>query len=106
MPMIPPETWTLCVAVLTACGYKEPVARSLIGRQLRDYDEADVVRAYTVAAGKADPKAYALGILRRCKTKAERQLALHQVADPVQPASREVARAAIDRAKSTLRNGK
>ena len=39
--MTDPATWDLCVAVLTAVGYKEPIARGLIGRQLREWDETD-----------------------------------------------------------------
>ena len=70
--MTDPATWDLCVAVLTAVGYKEPIARGLIGRQLREWDEADVVKAYEKASGKADPRAYAAGILERTKRKARK----------------------------------
>lgn len=93
--MTDPETWNLCVAVLTSVGYKEPVARSLIGKQLRDYEEADVVRAYEAASGKADPRSYAAGVLKACKTKQRKRQDQLPLMPAEPPASREYARAAI-----------
>lgn len=101
--MVAPETWTLCVAVLTAVGYKEPIARGLIGRQLREWDECDVVKAYEKASGKADPRAYAAGILEKTKRKARKiqdQLPLIPEAPKASP---ETIRAALQRSKEILR---
>lgn len=93
--MINPETWNLCVAVLTGTGLKESTARALIGRQVAEWDEADVVKAYEKASGKVDPRAYAAGILQRTKKK-ERKRQDQLPLAPAEPvATRERARAAI-----------
>lgn len=101
--MISPETWNLCVAVLTGTGLKESTARALIGRQLSEWTEGDVVKAYEKASGKADPRAYAAGILEKTKRKARKvqdQLPL-MPAEP--PAPVENARAVIARTRALLR---
>lgn len=101
--MIAPETWNLCVAILTAAGYKEGPSRALIGRQCKDYDEADVVRAYESAAGKADPRAYAAGVLKKCKMKARKVQDQLPLVPAEPPASREKARATIRHSMAILR---
>ena len=100
--MISPETWTLAVAILTGTGLKETVTRALIGRQCRDWEEADVVTAYERASGKVDPRTYAAGILQRTKKrqrKAQDQLPL---TPETPPADREIARQAISRTRAIL----
>lgn len=97
------EAWCLCVALLTAKGMKETTARALIGRQAKEWEESDVVAAYEKASGKADPRAYAAGILQRIKKKARKaqdQLPL-MPAEP--PAPVENARAVIARTRALLR---
>lgn len=89
------ETWALCVEILTAKGMKESTARALIGRQNKLYDEADIVKAYEKAAGKADPRAYAAGILAKCKTKQRKVQEQMPLAPPGDVATRDRARAAI-----------
>ena len=104
--MISPETWTLAVAILTGTGLKETVARALIGRQCKDWEEADVVTAYERASGKVDPRAYAAGILQRTKKrqrKAQDQLPL---TPETPPADREIARQAIRQGIAVLRGRK
>lgn len=101
--MISPETWNLCVAVLTATGLKESAARAIIGRQLGEWEEADVVNAYEKASGKADPRSYAAGILEKTKRKARKaqdQLPL-MPAEP--PAPVEHARTVIAKTRALLR---
>ena len=100
--MTSPDTWTMCVAVLVAVGYKEPTARSLIGRQLGEWDEADVVNAYERASGKADPRAYAAGILQRTKRKARKVQDQLPLVAQEPPASRETIEAALEKSKRIL----
>jgi hypothetical protein len=100
--LISPETWTLAVAVLTGTGLKESVARALIGRQCKEWEEADVVNAYEKASSKADPRGYAAGILHRTKKKARKvqdQLPL-MAQEP--PAKRETIEAALAASKRIL----
>jgi hypothetical protein len=101
--MTSPETWNLCIAVLTSVGYKESIARSLIGRQLGEWEEADVVAAYERASGKADPRSYAAGILQRTKKKQRKIQEQMPLASAEPVASREKARAAIRNGKAILR---
>lgn len=104
LPMpVSPETWTLCVAVLTSAGWKESVARPLIGRQCIEWEERDVVNAYERASGKADPRAYAAGILQRTKKKARKVQDQLRLVDPDPPADRDKARAAIKEGIAVLK---
>ncbi len=100
--MISPDTWAMCVAVLVAVGYKEVAARSLIGRQLGEWDEADVVNAYERASGKADPRAYAAGILQRTKRKARKVQDQLPLVPAEPPAKRETIEAVLEKSKRIL----
>jgi len=100
--MIAPETWALCVAVLTDAGYKEPSARTLIGRQLVDWDEITVVEAYQAAAGKADPKGYALAVLKGKPKKRPPENPQLRLVMESPPASKETAMATIKAARAIL----
>jgi hypothetical protein len=99
---VSPETWTLCVAVLTSAGWKESVARPLIGRQCIEWEEKDVVNAYEKASGKADPRAYAAGILAKTKKRARKVQDQLPLAPQTPPASRETIEAALQRSKAIL----
>jgi uncharacterized protein YdaU (DUF1376 family) len=71
--------WNLAIPLLCEQGLKEPSARAFIGSCLRDWESVAVEDAFRAAAGKADAKAYVLGILRQTPRKgltAERKVAM------------------------------
>jgi uncharacterized protein YdaU (DUF1376 family) len=56
--------WDFGKSILTEQGLSTKSAGAVIGSWLRDWSEADVAEALRAAAGKADVKAYVLGVLR------------------------------------------
>lgn len=107
MPKTSAEIWELGIAVLGDQGIKEQSARALMGMWLRDWPETTVQEAIVAAVGKGDAKSYVVGVLRSKPKKVKAKPVLSVVgAVPIEPDTRaavEVARAAIARARKTLR---
>jgi hypothetical protein len=101
--MVDPATWDLALSVLISAGHKEINARALVGRWLSDYEETDVVDALTKAMGKADPKSYAIKVLKCRKKKVRKVQDQLPLAPQTPPASRETIDAALARSKAILR---
>ena len=66
--------WSECLTVLKDQGLSEPAARSLLGMLRRDYLDTEIVSATKAAIGKADAKAYILGVLKTRPKKGELEL--------------------------------
>lgn len=58
------DLWDFGIEVLKGSGLGERTARSFIGSLCKSHDESVVLEAMRLAAGKADPKQYALGVLK------------------------------------------
>jgi uncharacterized protein YdaU (DUF1376 family) len=60
----PVDVWSFGVSVFVGKGMSEDTSRRLIGRWLKDWDEETVADALTASADKADPKGYAMAVLK------------------------------------------
>lgn len=73
----PPDggpVWRESLTILTEQGLGEKTARGFLGLLCRDYEEVEIVDAVKSAVGKADAKAYILGVLKTRPKKGEREI--------------------------------